>query len=80
MEEKVKATAPSNKRVRRRLCSRPNRAKVETSFGHPAVPLPAAEVKEFSKEIERAVLKMTSEPELQRSESRRREPAEPRAN
>jgi RNA polymerase primary sigma factor len=71
MEEKVEATALSNKRVRRRLCSRLNRAKVETSLAIRRVPFLLPKWKEFSKEIERAVEELTHlERELQKIENR----------
>jgi RNA polymerase primary sigma factor len=71
MEEKVEATALSNKRVRRRLCSRLNRAKVETSLAIRRVPFLLPKWKEFSKEIERAVEELTHlERELQKIETR----------
>ena len=70
-EEKLDATALSNKRVRRRLCSRLNRAKVETSLAIRRVPFLLGKWKEFSKEIERAVEELTHlERELQKIESR----------
>src|ERR1700682_6249203 len=70
-EEKLDATALSNKRVRRRLCSRLNRAKVETSLAIRRVPFLLGKWKEFSKEIERAVEEVTHlERELQKIESR----------
>jgi len=57
--EKLEATALSNKRVRRRLCSKLNRAKVETSQAIRRVPFLLPKWKEFSKEIERAVEELT---------------------
>jgi RNA polymerase primary sigma factor len=59
IEEKLEATALSNKRVRRRLCSKLNRAKVETSQAIRRVPFLLPKWKEFSKEIERAVEELT---------------------
>jgi RNA polymerase primary sigma factor len=55
LEEKV-ATAPvSNKRAKKRLCGKLNRAKVETSLAIRRCPFRALKWKEFSREIERAV-------------------------
>jgi RNA polymerase primary sigma factor len=71
LEEKLEATALSNKRVRRRLCSKLNRAKVETSLAIRRVPFLLPKWKEFSKEIERAVEELTHlERELQKLENR----------
>jgi RNA polymerase primary sigma factor len=71
IEEKLEATALSNKRVRRRLCSKLNRAKVETSQAIRRVPFLLPKWKEFSKEIERAVEELTHlECELHKIETR----------
>jgi RNA polymerase primary sigma factor len=71
IEEKLKATARSNKRVRRRLCSKLNRAKVQTSQAIRRVPFLLPKWKEFSKEIERAVEELTNlERELHKIETR----------
>ena len=71
IEEKLEATALSNKRVRRRLCSKLNRAKVETSQAIRRVPFLLPKWKEFSKEIERAVEELTHlERELHKIETR----------
>jgi RNA polymerase primary sigma factor len=71
IEEKLEATALSNKRVRRRLCSKLNRAKVETSLAIRRVPFLLPKWKEFSKEIERAVEELTHlERELHKIENR----------
>jgi RNA polymerase primary sigma factor len=59
MEEKLEAPALSNERVRRRLCSKLNRAKVETSLAIRKIPFRLAKWKEFSKEIERMVEELT---------------------
>jgi RNA polymerase primary sigma factor len=70
IEEKLEAAALSNKRVRRRLCSQLNRAKVETSQAIRRVPFLLPKWKEFSKEIERAVEELTHlERELQKIET-----------
>jgi len=71
VEEKLEATALSNKRARRRLCSKMNRAKVETSQAIRRVPFLLGKWKEFSKEIERAVEELTHlEREYQKLETR----------
>ncbi len=71
IEKKLDATALSNKRVRRRLCSKLNRAKVETSQAIRRVPFLLPKWKEFSKEIERAVEELTLlERELHKIETR----------
>ena len=71
VEEKLEGTGLSNKRVRRRLCSRLNRAKVETSLAIRRIPFLAHKWKEFSKEIERAVEELTHlERELHKIEGR----------
>ena len=71
MEEKLKATTRCNKRVRRCLCSKLNRAKVETSQAIRRVPFLLPKWKEFSKHIERAVEELTNlERELHRIETR----------
>ena len=51
IEEKLEATTLSNKRVRRRLCSKMNRPTVETSQAIRRVPFLLPKWKEFSKEI-----------------------------
>ena len=71
IEGKLEATALSNKRVRRRLCSKLNRARVETSHAIRGVPFLLPRWKEFSKQIERAVEELTNlERELHRIEDR----------
>jgi len=71
LEEKLEATALSNKRARRRLCSKVNRAKVETSLAIRRIPFLLSKWKEFSKEIERAVEELTHlEREVQKIEIR----------
>jgi len=68
--EKLEATALRNKRVRRRLCSKLNRAKVETSLAIRRIPFRLVKWKAFSKEIERAVEERTHlERELQKIET-----------
>ncbi len=71
MGENLEATPRSNKRVRRRLCSKLKRAKVETSLAIRKIPFRLVAWKEFSKEIERAVEERTHlERELQKIASR----------
>jgi len=55
LEEKVENTPVANKRPRKRLCARLNRAKVETSLAIRRCPFKVNKWKEFSREIERAV-------------------------
>ncbi len=55
LAEKVEATPVANKKPRKRLCARLNRAKVETSLAIRKIPFRPAKWKEFTKEIERAV-------------------------
>jgi len=55
LEEKLEAAPLANKRLRKRLCSKINRARVETSLAIRYIPFRPNKWKEFSKEIERAV-------------------------
>jgi len=55
LQEKVDATPLTNRRPRKRLCGKLNRAKVETSLAIRHVPFRSGKWKEFSREIERAV-------------------------
>jgi RNA polymerase primary sigma factor len=55
LQEKVEATSPANKRPRKRLLGKLNRAKVEASLAIRRVPFRALKWKEFSREIERSV-------------------------
>ena len=55
LQEKFDETGLSNKRLRRRQCSKLNRGKVETSLSIRKIPFLLPKWKEFSKEIERAV-------------------------
>jgi RNA polymerase primary sigma factor len=67
MKEKLDATALNNKHVRLRLCSKLNRAKVETSLAIRKIPFRLVQWKEFSEEIERAVEELAHfERELQK--------------
>ena len=66
IEEKLKATAFRTKRVRLRLCSKLNRAKVGTSLAIRKIPFQLVTWKGFSHEIERAFEELTHlERELQ---------------
>jgi RNA polymerase primary sigma factor len=55
LQERVEATSPANKRPRKRLLGKLNRAKVEASLAIRRVPFRALKWKEFSREIERSV-------------------------
>jgi RNA polymerase primary sigma factor len=55
LQEKFDAMSPVNKRPRKRLLGRLNRAKVETSLAIRRVPFRSLKWKEFSREIERSV-------------------------
>jgi len=55
LQEKVDTTPAANKKPRKRLCAKLNRAKVETSLAIRRVPFRGLRWKEFSREIERAV-------------------------
>ena len=55
LEDKVEATPIANKRPRKRLCAKLNRAKVEVSQAIRHCPFRGNKWKEFSREIERAV-------------------------
>ena len=55
LEEKIEATPVANKRPRKRLCAKLNRARVEISIAIRRCPFKVNKWKEFSREIERAV-------------------------
>jgi RNA polymerase primary sigma factor len=55
LEDKVESTPAGNKKPRRRLCAKLNRAKVETSLAIRRVPFRVNKWKEFTREIERTV-------------------------
>jgi RNA polymerase primary sigma factor len=69
LEEKLEATALSNERVRRRLCSKLNRAKVETSLAIRKIPFRLVKWKEFSNEIKRVVEELTQLEQEQKIET-----------
>jgi RNA polymerase primary sigma factor len=55
LEEKMEATPVANKRPRKRVCAKLNRARVEISISIRRCPFKGNKWKEFSREIERAV-------------------------
>jgi RNA polymerase primary sigma factor len=55
LEDKVAVTPVANRRPRKRLCAKLNRAKVETSLAIRRVPFKVNRWKEFTREIERTV-------------------------
>ena len=59
IQQKLEATTRNNKHVRLRLCSKLNRARVETSLAIRKIPFRLVQWKKFSEEIERAVEKLT---------------------
>jgi RNA polymerase primary sigma factor len=71
LEDRLEATPPGNKKTRKRLCGRLNRAKVDTSLAIRQVPFKSSKWKEFSREIERAVDELTHlDNEVKRLETR----------
>jgi len=71
LEDRLEGTPPGNKKTRKRLCGRLNRAKVDTSLGIRHVPFKSGKWKEFSREIERAVDELTHlDNEVKRLETR----------
>ncbi len=59
LEDRLEAASPVNKKPRKRLCAKLNRAKVETSLAIRRVPFKTIKWKEFSREIERAADELT---------------------
>ena len=55
LQEKVDQTPIANKKPRKRLCAKLNRAKVETSLAIRRIPFRSMKWKEFAREIEQAV-------------------------
>jgi anti-sigma28 factor (negative regulator of flagellin synthesis) len=55
LSDKLEVTPVNNKKPRKRLCGKLNRARVETSMAIRAIPFRPNKWKEFAKEIERAV-------------------------
>ncbi|HUI81733.1 MAG TPA: RNA polymerase sigma factor RpoD [Bryobacteraceae bacterium] len=71
LEDKLAATPIANKRPRKRLCARLNRAKVEASLAIRRVAFKTIKWKEFAREIERAVDELSHlDSEVKRLESR----------
>jgi RNA polymerase primary sigma factor len=71
LDDRLEATPPGNKKTRKRLCGRLNRAKVDSSLAIRHVPFKSSKWKEFSREIERAVDELTHlDNEVKRLETR----------
>ena len=71
LEDKLQVLPLANKKPRKRLCARINRAKVETSIAIRRIPFKSIKWKEFSREIEHAVDELTHlDNEVKRLESR----------
>jgi RNA polymerase primary sigma factor len=71
LEEKLEATPIVNKRHRKRVCAKVNRAKVETSLAIRHCPFRAIKWKEFAREIERSVDEINHlDSEIKRLEAR----------
>jgi len=60
LQDRVESTPASNKKPRKRLCAKLDRAKVETSLAIRRVPFRLIKWKEFSREIDRAVDESTT--------------------
>jgi RNA polymerase primary sigma factor len=79
LEEKVEATPIANKKPRKRLCAKLNRAKVETSLAIRRVPFRAIRWKEFTREIERAMDEISHlDAEIKKLETRNNPAQQPR--
>ncbi len=79
LEEKLETTAVTNKKPRKKLCSKINRAKVETSLAIRRVPFRVNRWKEFTREIERAVDEISHlDSEIKKLESRGNATLQPR--
>ena len=79
LEEKVEATPAANKKPRKRLCAKLNRAKVETSLAIRRIPFRLIKWKEFAREIERAVDEISHlDSEIKRLEVRSNPAQQPR--
>ncbi len=71
MEEKLEAVSPVNKKPRKKMCAKLNRARVETSLAIRRTPFLLSKWKEFGKEIERAVEELTQlDREVKKTEQR----------
>jgi len=76
LEEKVEATPVANKKPRKRLCAKLNRARVEVSIAIRRCPFKVNKWKEFSREIERAVEEISHlDSEIKKLETRSNNPA-----
>jgi RNA polymerase primary sigma factor len=79
LEDRVIATPPANKKPRKRLVAKWNRAKVETSIAIRHVPFRLNKWKEFTREIERAVDEINHlDGEIKKLESRGNVALQPR--
>ncbi len=79
LQEKVDSVPQTNKRPRKRLCAKLNRAKVETSMSIRRVPFRVNKWKEFTREIERAVDEISHlDSEIKKLESRNNAALQPR--
>ena len=75
LEGRVELTPVANKRPRKRLCAKLNRAKVETSLAIRRCPFRVSKWKEFSREIERAVDEISHlDSEIKKLEARNNNP------
>src|SRR6202167_1497261 len=71
LEEKLETVSVANKKPRKKLCNKVNRAKVETSLAIRRCPFRPLKWKEFSREIQRAVEEINHlDSEIQRLEAR----------
>jgi RNA polymerase primary sigma factor len=71
LEEKLETTSVANKKPRKKLCNKVNRAKVETSLAIRRCPFRPLKWKEFSREIDRAVEEINHlDGEIKRLEAR----------
>jgi RNA polymerase primary sigma factor len=71
LEDRLEAIPPGNKKSRKRICGRLNRAKVDTSLAIRHVAFKTTKWKEFAREIERAVDELTHlDNEVKRIETR----------
>jgi RNA polymerase primary sigma factor len=79
LEDRVAVTPVANRRPRKRLCARLNRAKVETSLAIRRVPFKVNRWKEFTREIERTVDEISHlDGEIRKLELRANAVAQPR--
>ena len=79
LEERIENTPLTNKRLRKRLCAKLNRAKVGTSLAIRRCPFKTNKWKEFSREIERAVEEIGHlDNEIKRVEARNSAAQQPR--